>query len=79
MSNPNLVPEALLADAATAARLCGLSRAKWFELISTGRVPKAIRTLGARCPRWSIAELRMWVVSGCPDRDRWESMNQTRR
>ena len=66
------IPKPLLVDARGAARLSGICRAKWFELQSAGKVPAPIRTLGTRCPRWSVEELRDWVRAGCPDRVQWE-------
>ncbi len=71
------VPQALVADAAEAARLCGVSRTTWFALLSSGRAPRGVH-LG-RCRRWSVDELRRWIEAGCPARARWESMNRGQR
>ena len=65
-----LAPAApLLLDANAAAALCGLSRAKWFQLVRTGAVPAAIRTLGPRCPRWRRDDVERWIEAGCPRPD----------
>jgi predicted DNA-binding transcriptional regulator AlpA len=65
-----------LVDAITAARFCGISRAKWWELHSSGRVPAPIRALGPRCPRWRMSELLDWIDHGCPSREIWEKRSK---
>lgn len=74
------VPESerLAVDAATAARLCGVSRSQWFMLSSAGKTPRPIRSLGIRCPRWLVSELRAWLESGAPERGAWERMKGAR-
>jgi len=62
----------LLVDASTAASLCGVSRAGWWALHSSGRCPLPVR-LGRRT-LWRAAELSDWTAAGCPARDRWHSM-----
>ena len=71
-------PGPLLVDALGAAHLADLSRAKWFQLLSAGKVPAPIRTLGTRCPRWSVEELRAWIRARCPDRLAWEGLKAGR-
>ena len=68
----------LAVDAAGAARLCGLSRSKWFELESAGKVPRALRFAGDRCPRWVVSELHEWLRAGAPPRDQWEATTTER-
>jgi predicted DNA-binding transcriptional regulator AlpA len=63
--------ETLAVDAAGAARMCGVSRAMWWKLHSSGRCPAPIR-LGRRC-LWRVDELRQWLADGCPPRDRWKA------
>ena len=63
--------EPFAVDAIGAARLCGVSRAMWWKLDSSGRCPAAIR-LGRRC-LWKVDELREWLAAGCPPRDRWKA------
>jgi predicted DNA-binding transcriptional regulator AlpA len=70
--------EAALVDAATAAQICDVSRSKWWSMFSAGRTPRAIRTLGKRCPRWRRAELLAWIEAGCPDREAWEAAGASR-
>ena len=44
-------------------------------LDSSGRLgPRAIR-LG-RIKRWRLDEVRRWIESDCPCRDRWQAMSQ---
>jgi predicted DNA-binding transcriptional regulator AlpA len=57
-AEPPTVPaptiEPLAVDAAGAARICGLSRAMWWKLDSSGRCPAPVR-LGRRC-LWRVDE-----------------------
>lgn len=64
--------EPLLVNASEAARLCGVSRAKWFQMSSAGQCPRAIN-LGIRCPRWRRQELIAWCEAGCPKLGAWEA------
>ena len=60
-----------------AARLCGISRASWFKLRASDRVPRPIRLGG--CVRWTLDGpngLRAWLAAGAPSRDRWEAMQK---
>lgn len=68
----------LAVDAAGAAHLCGLSRSKWFELHSAGKVPLPVR-LSPRCPRWLVPELQAWLEAGCPNRQAWLAMKAVRK
>jgi predicted DNA-binding transcriptional regulator AlpA len=60
--------EPLLVTASEAARLCGVSRAKWFQMTSAGDCPRPVN-LGIRCPRWRRHELIAWCEAGCPRGD----------
>jgi predicted DNA-binding transcriptional regulator AlpA len=64
---PTLPP--LLVDAGAAAKLCGVSKATWYRLMSAGKVPAPIR-LGGRV-LWRVRELELWTEHGCPDRAEW--------
>ena len=70
-------PQPLLVPAAEAARLCGVSRAFWYSLLSAGRTPVPIR-LGRRT-LWRVSELKEWVEAGCPARERWEALKGAKR
>jgi predicted DNA-binding transcriptional regulator AlpA len=50
---------------------CGISRAQWFKLASSGRTPLPVR-LGTRRPVYLIEELEAWLKAGAPPRDQWE-------
>lgn len=65
-------PEPLAVGAHDAVRMCGVSRATWYRLMSSGRVPQAVR-LGSRIV-WPVDDLRDWVNAGCPARDRWAAV-----
>lgn len=65
-------PAPLATDAVGAAAMFGLSRAMWFKLASTGRVPRP-RRLGRRV-LYDIAELRAWWGAGAPAREVWDAM-----
>jgi predicted DNA-binding transcriptional regulator AlpA len=55
--------------------ICGISRAQWFKLYSSGRTPLAIR-LGIRRPVYLIEELESWLKAGAPDRQTWIKMRE---
>lgn len=67
--------EKLLLTAGEAAELIGVSRSKFFELASAGRLPRPVR-LGARCPRWVLSEMRAWIAAGAPDTRSWERIKK---
>lgn len=67
-----VAPPPLAVDAATAARMCGVSPAHWYALLAAGRAPPGIR-LG-RSRRWTVAELSAWLAAGAPTADRWAVM-----
>ncbi|HWL93841.1 MAG TPA: hypothetical protein VNT79_09925 [Phycisphaerae bacterium] len=64
--------EPLAVDAATAARLCGVGRSKWYSMHSAGQTPLPVR-VGGGCPRWIVSELKSWLAAGCPARDTWQA------
>ena len=51
----------------------GVSRAQWWKLHSSGRIPQPVG-LGSKAPRWRVDELRAWLDAGCPDRQTWQRM-----
>lgn len=65
----------LAVPASRAASLIGVSRSKFFELHACGKVPMPVY-LGARAPRWRVAELSDWLDAGCPDRQTWDQMRE---
>jgi predicted DNA-binding transcriptional regulator AlpA len=67
-----------LVDADEAARLCGMSRSTWYELVAAGKAPARVR-LPFRAGRWDRRELLAWVGAGCPDRRGWEAIKGARR
>lgn len=69
MTDTESPPAPLAVDAAEAARLCGVSAAHWYAMLSAGRCPAGFR-LGRR-RLWGVTELRDWVSAGCLPRDRW--------
>jgi predicted DNA-binding transcriptional regulator AlpA len=64
--------EPLLVPAPDAARLCGVSEATWYRLVSARRCPAPVR-LTRGCVRWRAEELREWIAAGCPPRREWEA------
>ncbi len=62
--------EPLMVRADQAAALCGISRTKWYELQSSGRIPRRIK-LG-EVSLWRVEDLRLWVREACPTVDRFE-------
>ncbi len=73
MMTKSFSPVALAIDAREAARLCGMSRATWYRLVSSGRAPSSIHK-SRRVVRWPRAELVAWIEAGMPARDMWERM-----
>jgi excisionase family DNA binding protein len=66
----------LTMHAASAAKLCGVSRATWYALAAAGRLPKPVR-LGRRT-LWRVDELKAWIDAGCPPLHRWEQIAKGR-
>jgi predicted DNA-binding transcriptional regulator AlpA len=66
----SLTKQALLVSADQAARLLGLSRAHFYSQLSAGRIGPMGYEFGRR-KLWSVEELRRWVESGCPPREKW--------
>ena len=62
----------LLIRAGEAARALGISRASFYKLRASGRLPLPVR-LG-RSKLWRVEELKDWTDAGCPEREKWESM-----
>ena len=58
------VVDALAVGAEDAARLCGVSRACWWKLTSSGRCPAPVR-IGRRCV-WAVDRLKAWLAAGAP-------------
>ncbi|MCC6426019.1 MAG: helix-turn-helix domain-containing protein [Phycisphaerales bacterium] len=59
------------------AKLLGISRAKFFRLVSSGLIPEPIRF--GRCVRWSVWVIAAWINAGCPPRDKWNPGSPTGR
>lgn len=66
--------DALLISAADTAKMLGLSRTKFYELHSAGRVPMPIKF--DKRVLWRVDELKAWVNAGCPARIQWERTKQ---
>jgi prophage regulatory protein len=66
-------PNQLALPPADAARILGVSRATFFKMHSSGKLPLPVY-LTPRCPRWSRAELVAWLEAGAPDRQTWEKL-----
>jgi predicted DNA-binding transcriptional regulator AlpA len=63
---------------ATPWLVCGISRAQWYKLLRSGRMPLPVR-LGTRRPVYPIAELEAWLLAGAPPRDQWERFKREGR
>jgi len=73
----SIAPVELLAvGAEEAATICGIGLTLWKEMDVTGRIPSPIK-FGARCV-WYLDELRRWMDTGCPDRERWEILKKSK-
>ena len=80
METPKIVlaSERLAVPAKDAAALVGVSRAQWWKLFAAGKTPAPIY-LGAKAPRWLVAELRDWLAAGVPDLQTWQRMRGAKR
>src|SRR5262245_54826392 len=65
-----LAVEPLLVNTDQAAALCAISPASWFRLKSDGKTPAPVK-LGGRT-LYRLADLKLWVSLGCPDRKTFE-------
>jgi len=54
------------------AKMCGISRSTFYELISSGKTPLPIK-LGKRV-LFDIQELEEWIENKCPPRSKWAIM-----
>jgi predicted DNA-binding transcriptional regulator AlpA len=68
----------LALSAIDAAALVGVSRAQWWKLQSSGKIPLPVY-LGAKAPRWRLDELRAWLAAGAPDRQTWLRIREDKR
>lgn len=66
--------ECLALPAGDVAKLLGISKRHLAALNASGRLPRPIR-LG-RSVRWRTDEIREWLASGAPARDRWEALKK---
>jgi predicted DNA-binding transcriptional regulator AlpA len=64
--------ERLAVPSAGVAKLLNISQRHVANLNTTGRLPRPVRF--GRSVRWSVAELRDWLESGAPSREKWEKM-----
>jgi predicted DNA-binding transcriptional regulator AlpA len=67
----------LALPAKDAADLVGVSRAQWWKLHASGKIPLPVY-LGTKAPRWRVEELRAWLAAGCPDRLAWQKLRRPR-
>ncbi len=55
--------EPFAVSASEAARLCGISRSKWFQLKDEGRTPEPFYI--DRRVLWKTEDIRAFVANGC--------------
>lgn len=60
----------LLIDIKAAAKLLDLSERTIWGMANNGRMPKPIKI--GRLTRWSLEELRAWVLAGGPQISEWK-------
>ena len=77
MSKANLIDdapadpgEAILAPAATIARMLGISERTVWRLLSAGQIVHPVRIGGS--VRWRVTAVEEWIAAGCPAPGRWE-------
>jgi predicted DNA-binding transcriptional regulator AlpA len=69
--------EPLLVSARELAALLGVSAATLERMKAANKLPRAVELSGG-CHRWRLAEVREWVLAGCPGRREWEARQQAR-
>jgi hypothetical protein len=62
--------KAVLTDAMGVAEMLACNLDEVWRGRHEGRIPAPLLFSGEE--RWRIAEIRAWVVAGCPDRESWE-------
>ncbi len=65
-----VLPEPLLVDAKQAATMLGIGRSHFYSMLSSGQIGPMAHKLGKRS-LYSVNELREWVDSGMPPRQKW--------
>jgi len=73
-----IVFDRLALTANDAAGLLGISRAQFWKLHASGKLPVPVY-LGVKAPRWRAEELRDWLAAGCPDRVSWLKLQEGAR
>lgn len=66
-----------LIDTVTLARLIGIDRRSFRRLVVAGKAP-AGRYFSKTMIRWRADEIRDWIDAGCPRRDAWERIRDSR-
>jgi hypothetical protein len=70
-------PVPLAVDAKGLARMLSLGLRTIRSLDAGGKLPTPVR-IGTR-KLWDVADVRLWLAAGSPDRERWESSKAARR
>lgn len=71
------VVEKLLINASDAAKILGVGRSLFYEMNSSGRLGPTSVVLGSK-NLWSVDELREWVRAGCPARETWQGIKDSK-
>lgn len=64
----------VLVSSNQAAKYLGVSRAHFYRMHNTGRIPLPVRLGG--CVRWRVDELSAWFEAGMPSRKIWQTMKK---
>ena len=72
-----LNPQPLAVDAASLAQMLACSVRSIRRLDRAGLMPSGFR-LGKRSKRWAVATISTWISAGCPDRETWNAMQNTK-
>jgi excisionase family DNA binding protein len=65
--------EPLLVPPGEAAKMLGLSKSFFYELLSSQRIPLKPVSFG-RKKLYSVAEFRAYVAAGCPTAEKWQQI-----
>ncbi|HLN29673.1 MAG TPA: helix-turn-helix domain-containing protein [Gemmataceae bacterium] len=72
---PETAPERLAVGAKDLARMLGISVATFWRWDASGELgPPGLRKGGRRL--WPLAEIRMWVAAGMPNRAAWVAQSK---
>ncbi len=74
---PNEQLEPLLVSASDAAKMIGVGKSLFYQLVSDGRLGPEPVELGKKL--YSLSELQSWVDAKCPARSEWIEIQKAQK